>query len=101
MLLPFSQLVEDTIEAGFPVSAIAAARDALPPSDQLPPGVPYERILLAILQLADGDIDKLVHYTDVARKDWRNVLYWTEQPVGSDEPKSWEELKKRLHLPER
>jgi hypothetical protein len=31
-------------------------------------------ILICILQLSEHDVDKLLYYTDVAIKDWRDVL---------------------------
>ena len=39
-----------------------------------------ERVQLAILKLSEGNTDKLLHYLDVAKKDYRDVLYWTEYP---------------------
>ena len=37
-----------------------------------------ERVQLGILKLSAGDIDKLFHFTDVAKHDYRDVLYWAE-----------------------
>ena len=37
-----------------------------------------ERVQLAILKLAEGDIDKLLHFTQAAKGDFRDVLYWAE-----------------------
>ncbi len=37
-----------------------------------------ERVQLAILKLSGGDIEKLRHDLDVARQDYRDVLYWAE-----------------------
>jgi hypothetical protein len=96
----FPESVESRVAAEFARAAVSQARNALPSADQLASGAPYERVLLAILQLASGDISKLLHFTAAAIKDWRDVLYWTEQPVESDEPLSWEELKERLRLPD-
>ncbi len=39
-----------------------------------------ERVQLAILKLSEGDAGKLLHYLDVAKKDYRDVLYWAEYP---------------------
>jgi hypothetical protein len=96
----FPQSIEDQLVAGFPEPTRSTAREALPHANQLSVSAPYERVVLAILKLASGDIEKLTHFADVARKDWRDVLYWTERPVGSAEPKNWEELKSRLGLPD-
>ena len=49
----------------------------LPGIDELPLNPPYERVLQAIVRLAEGDIDQLHYYAGEAGKDWRDVLYWT------------------------
>ncbi len=38
------------------------------------------RVKLAILKLCDGEVDKLLHYIEVARFDYRDVLAWAEYP---------------------
>jgi hypothetical protein len=38
------------------------------------------RVQLAILQLSQGDVDKLREYVEVARTDYRDVLFWAETP---------------------
>ena len=42
-----------------------------------------ERVQLAILKLSGGDIEKPRHDLDVARQDYRDVLYWAEYPDHS------------------
>ena len=37
-----------------------------------------ERVQLAVLKLSGGDIERLRHGLDVARQDYRDVLYWAE-----------------------
>ena len=39
-----------------------------------------ERIQLAILLCSEGSIERLRHFVDVARKDYRDVLYWVGLP---------------------
>lgn len=39
------------------------------------------RVQLAILKLADGDLDALMEYLSVAKKDYRDVLAWAEYPT--------------------
>jgi hypothetical protein len=39
-----------------------------------------ERVQLAILKLAEGEIDKLLHFTRAAKGDFRDVLYWADYP---------------------
>lgn len=95
----FSDSVEKELKSVFPERLQAPARDTLLSLD-LPPDVPSERIGVAILKLSRGDIGKLAHFCNRAKEDWRDVLYWAECPKRADEPKSWEELKARLQLPE-
>lgn len=42
-----------------------------------------ERVQLAILTLAAGDLDRLLHFTQVAKTDYRDVLYWAEYPPSA------------------
>jgi hypothetical protein len=35
-----------------------------------------ERVQVAILKLADGDLNSVEHYVDQAILDYRDVLYW-------------------------
>ena len=52
----------------------------LPSEDHLGPNPPYERVLLAIIGLADGVVDDITVYSRAAIADWRDVLYWWETP---------------------
>ncbi len=36
------------------------------------------RVRLCILTLAEGRIDKIRHFLDVAEKDYRDILYWAD-----------------------
>jgi hypothetical protein len=38
------------------------------------------RVQRAVLMLSEGKIDKLRHFVEQARKDFRDVLYWTGLP---------------------
>ncbi len=38
-----------------------------------------EQVQLAIIALSRGNTDKLLDYTDLAKKDWRDVLFWSEE----------------------
>jgi hypothetical protein len=97
MSLPSS--VDARINADYSGADKDAAAALLPRVDELPLNPPYERVLLAILTLAQGNLDTLRHYADIARSDWRDVLYWTEHPPDPDEPKTYEELLQRLGFP--
>lgn len=39
------------------------------------------RVHIAILKLSGGDLSKLRHYTDVAIRDFRDVLWWSDTPI--------------------
>jgi hypothetical protein len=58
-----------------------------------------ERVQRSILQLAEGDIDRFLHFASRAQQDSRDVIMWADEPRGDDEPKSYEELRARLGLP--
>jgi hypothetical protein len=68
--------VERAIVTGFPESARQKVRAAL----ELYPDLESPRVLLAILALADGDAEMVLHYVEEARKDYRDVLFWAECP---------------------
>ncbi len=72
--------VDYLLEEEFAASDRSGAREALPGSDAFPPGSPHERILLAIIRLASGDLVKLWQMADAAKSDWRDVLYWADTP---------------------
>lgn len=93
--MSFPQAIEDKL-AMLPERQDAAVRGLLPSSEELPSAAPYERVLLAILQLGGDDVDRVGHFVAAAKRDWRDVLYWSEHPPDSSEPSSWEELRRRL-----
>lgn len=89
--------VDAELERSFRDPERDQARALLPSEDEIGDG--YERILLAILALAEGSLSALAHYSQSARDDWRDVLYWHEHPRDADEPKTYAELRERLRLP--
>ncbi len=44
------------------------------------------RVQLAILKLSAGERAKLQHYVEAARRDYRDVLYWSENPAQPPSP---------------
>lgn len=42
-----------------------------------------ERVQLAILKLSEGDVNKLLHFVEAAKQDYRDVLFWTDHPEES------------------
>ena len=55
-----------------------------------------ERVQLAILKLSDGNDDKLREFVAVAKRDYRDVLFWAENPEEAklDTPEKRERVKK-------
>jgi len=53
-----------------------------------------DRVQLAILNLSEGDESKLRYFIDIAKRDYRDVLFWSDCPEEAkiDTP----EKKKRL-----
>ena len=87
---------------------IAAVRAAFPRSDASEIlavldryGVePYERererVQLAIVNLSEGDEDKLRYFLGVAKQDYRDVPFWSEHPEEAkiDTPEKREQMRK-------
>jgi hypothetical protein len=55
------------------------------------------RVQLAIIKLANGDLTELERMSIAANADWRDVLYWADYPP--DAPRTWTEVKAKLNLP--
>src|SRR5437016_8045222 len=55
-----------------------------------------ERVQLAILKLSQGNEEKLREFVAVAKRDYRDVLFWAEYPEESrlDTPEKRERIKK-------
>ena len=43
------------------------------------------RVVRCVLYLADGDLQKLEHFTDQALQDPRDVMYWAEYDRDSND----------------
>jgi hypothetical protein len=93
-------MVQAAVRRSFPEPVWQEAFDTLPSPGQFRSEVAVDRVLLAVVALASGDLEALKHYSGRALADWRDVLYWHEHPREPDEPTSWEELRKRLGLPD-
>jgi hypothetical protein len=55
------------------------------------------RVQLAAIKLAKGDLQELDRLADIARTDWRDILYWADYPP--DAPRTWSEARSKLNLP--
>lgn len=55
-----------------------------------------ERVQLAILKLSEGNEEKLREFVAVAKRDYRDVLFWAEYPEEArlDTPEKKERIKK-------
>ena len=55
-----------------------------------------ERVQLAILKLSEGNEEKVREFVAVAKRDYRDVLFWAEYPEESrlDTPEKRERVKK-------
>jgi hypothetical protein len=91
--------VEDELRRAFPEPLRAAARGSLPAQEDLPLNPPYQRVLIAVIKLSAGSLNKLAYYSEQARRDWRDVLYWTEAPQDASAARTYEELRRQLKLP--
>src|SRR6266567_4641260 len=57
-----------------------------------------ERVQLAILKLSEGNEEKLREFVAVAKRDYRDVLFWAEYPEEAklDTPEKRERIKERM-----
>jgi hypothetical protein len=55
-----------------------------------------ERVQLAVLKLSEGNEEKLREFVAVAKRDYRDVLFWAENPEEArlDTPEKKERIKK-------
>jgi hypothetical protein len=55
-----------------------------------------ERVQLAILKLSEGNEEKLREFVAVAKRDYRDVLFWAENPEEArlDTPEKRERIRK-------
>src|SRR5438552_5666014 len=57
-----------------------------------------ERVQLAILKLSEGNEEKLREFVAVAKRDYRDVLFWADNPEEAklDTPEKRERIKERM-----
>src|SRR5205823_14374473 len=55
-----------------------------------------ERVQLAILKLSEGNEEKLREFVEVGKRDYRDVLFWAENPEEAklDTPEKRERIRK-------
>ena len=57
-----------------------------------------DRTRRAVFALSEGDLGRLHHFVDRAHQDYRDVLMWAETEPESDEPRTYDELRRRIGL---
>lgn len=75
--MKLSRHVVRALARSFPLSKQAAAVQALRGYTE---NQETERVQLAILAMANGDLDQLRHMVEVANTDYRDALAWAEYP---------------------
>jgi hypothetical protein len=65
----------DQVDRSTAVSVLGALKAAR--------GIPYIRVALAVIRLAEADLEKLRELTAQALTDYRDVLMWAEYPRES------------------
>jgi hypothetical protein len=60
-----------------------------------------DRVLIAIVRLSEGDIDRLPHFAQAENNDYRDVLWWSEYPPDPTLTREKiEALIRKVHEPE-
>jgi hypothetical protein len=107
MELPKSVL--DRIHKDFRVAEHKEIAKALSAYGEEPYQREQERVLLDLLGLADGDMKQVLVLLERARRDYRDIIFWAENPSESklDTPEKIETFNKMLkrfgapwHVPE-
>jgi hypothetical protein len=89
MASPTQQNVLDRVRKDFAPSEIAEVIELLSWYGEASHERDPELMRLAILRLVNGDLDKLWHWVDMAKRDWRDVLLAVHQTYGHDWPEGF------------
>ena len=71
------------VRAGFPKESRTRVLKLLDTYGVRPHERERERVQLAIVKLSEGSEEKLRQNVDVAKRDYRDVLFWAEYPEES------------------
>jgi hypothetical protein len=84
------------VQKGFPGSVHACALELLDTYGVESYERERERVQLAILKLSEGSEEKLREFIAVAKRDYRDVLFWAENPEEArlDTPEKRERVRK-------
>jgi hypothetical protein len=90
------QEVVAAVEAAFPESNCARVLELLDSYGVEPYERERERVQLAVLKLSEGNEEKVREFVTVAKRDYRDVLFWAEYPEEAklDTPEKRERIKK-------
>jgi hypothetical protein len=88
--------VAASVQATFPLSSWARVLELLESYGVESYERERERVQLAILKLSAGSEEKLREYMAVAKRDYRDVLFWAEYPEESklDTPEKRQRVRK-------
>jgi hypothetical protein len=95
--MPYSREdVVAVVQKSFPESSRASILELLDGYGVEPYERERERVQLAILKLSNGSEEKLREFVAVAKRDYRDVLFWAENPEESrlDTPEKRERVRK-------
>ncbi len=70
-----------TVRRLFPETEVPAVMQTLDGYGERSTEPERERVQLAILKLSEGRKSNLRHYFEAAKRDYRDVLYWSENPA--------------------
>ena len=86
------------VEAAFPQSSRTRVLEVLDTYGVESYERERERVQLAILKLSEGNEEKLREFVAVAKRDYRDVLFWAENPKEArlDTPEKRERVRKML-----
>ena len=84
------------VHAAFPEGSWARVLESLGRYGAEPYERERERVQLAILKLSEGNEEKLREFVAVAKRDYRDALFWAEYPEESrlDTPEKKERIRK-------
>ncbi len=91
--------VVNAVTDGFPAAQRSEALARLEIIGSLSDSAPRERVLLAVVALSQGDLERLPDLVERASQDWRNVLYWHKQLRDRYKPKPRTDPLGRTRLP--
>ena len=72
--------VSAAIRAAFPTDRWTHVEKLLAAYGIEPHEREVERVRLAILKISEGSEQKVAEYVAVAKKDYRDILFWADQP---------------------